>query len=50
MKEMLSRHNGRDVLVYLEDVLLYAGIFAELVDILRTVMELLKKAGLKCKF
>lgn len=40
---------GVDVLVYLDDVLMFASDAAALVDAIREVLQLLMSAGLKCK-
>ena len=49
MEKVLGPLVGHGVLVYLDDVLLYAEEPNELVELLRKVLKLLEAAGLKCK-
>ena len=49
MEKILGGHIGRGVLVYLDDVLIYAETPEELLEKLLQVLQLLERAGLKCK-
>ena len=49
MEKVLGPLINHGVLVYLDDVLLYAEDANELIDLLRKVLKLLNAAGLKCK-
>ena len=49
MEKILGTLIGCGVLVYLDDVLIYAETSEELLDKLSQVLKLLAKAGLKCK-
>ena len=49
MERVLGPLIGVGVLVYLDDVLIYANTPEQLIDILGTVLKLLAEAGLKCK-
>lgn len=40
---------GINVLVYLDDILMFASNVAELVDIIHDVLQLLISSGIKCK-
>ena len=49
MEKILGPLVGNGVLVYLDDVLLYAEDAKHLLELLRKVLKLLSAAGLKCK-
>jgi hypothetical protein len=49
MERILGSRIGRDVLVYLDDVLIYGPTPESLLSSLREVLLALSKAGLKCK-
>ena len=49
MEIILGTHIGCGVLVYLDDVLIYAKTSEEILDKLFQILKLLAKAGLKCK-
>ena len=49
MEKILGTLMGSGVLVYLDDVLIYAETPDELLDKLSQVLKLLAKAGLKCQ-
>ena len=49
MQRMLGSLLGLGVLVYIDDVLIYAETPEQLIEILSTVLKLLRNAGLKCK-
>ena len=49
MERMLGSLIGLGVLVYIDDVLIYAETPEQLIETLSTVLKLLTNAGLKCK-
>ena len=49
MEKVLGHHIGVGVLVYLDDVLIYAETPEQLIEKLDEVLRLLARAGLKCK-
>ena len=49
MNSVLAEHIGRDCVVYIDDVLLFAETPAALLLSLRSVLSKLIAAGLKCK-
>ena len=49
MERVLGPLIGKGVLVYLDDVIIYAETPEQLIEILEQVLKLLRKAGLKCK-
>ena len=49
IKQILETLIGCGVLVFLDDILIYAETSEELIDKLSQVLKLLAKAGLKCK-
>ena len=49
MERVLGSLIGLGVLVYIDDVLIYAETPEQLIEILSTVLKLLTNAGLKCK-
>ena len=49
MERLLGSLIGLGVLVYIDDVLIYAVTPEQLIEILSTVLKLLTNAGLKCK-
>ena len=49
MEKILGKLVGHGVLVYLDDVLIYAETPTQLLDMLSQVLRLLADAGLKCK-
>ena len=49
MEKVLGHHIGVGVLVYLDDVLIYAETPEQLIEKLAEVLQLLARAGLKCK-
>ena len=49
MEQVLGSLNGLGVLVYIDDVLIYAETLEQRIEILSTVLKLLTNAGLKCK-
>ena len=49
MEKVLGKLIGHGVLVYLDDVLIYAETPEQLLEILSNVLKLLANAGLKCK-
>ena len=49
MEKILGVHIGHGVLVYLDDVLIYAETPEQLLEKLLQVLQLLEQAGLKCK-
>ena len=49
MEKVLGPLIGLGVLVYIDDVLIYAETPKQLIEILSAVLKLLVKAGLKCK-
>ena len=49
MESMLSDFNYRNLLIYLDDILLYASSIEEMITNLETVLTRLEKQGLKLK-
>ena len=49
MANVLGPLIGHGVLVYIDDVLIYAETPEQLIEILSAVLKLLVKVGLKCK-
>ena len=49
MERVLGQLIGKGVLVYFDDVLIYAKTPEQLIEILEQVLKLFSKAGLKCK-
>ena len=49
MEKVLGPSIGRGVLVYIDDMIIYAEPPKQLIEILSAVLKLVVKAGLKCK-
>ena len=49
MERVLVPLIGKSILVYLDDILIYAETTDKLIEILDEVLKLLAKSGLKCK-
>ena len=49
MERVLGTLIGRGVLLYIDDVFIYADTAEQLIEIFSTVLQLVIQAGLKCK-